>query len=243
MKNAGAVSLALALTLLLAPAERAWAGETEDASPGQIVRYANGMLTIQVSDAPVAHVLADVGRQAGATIRGGVPPERRISVAFTGATLEEGLHRLLGDQSFALVYGAGDQLRAIRVMGGAAQEAYATTRAEAGAGRIQGMVLEDVIRTALSTEDADLRLAVLRRDLHRLEGEPAQQKALGDALQGADLERLLALLRASGARAPEVVMDVIAAAHTPAVRMAAANILRELRGGVSTEPVPGGDRT
>src|SRR5438094_227571 len=43
---------------------------------------------------------------------------RGVSVEFEAVPLAEALHRLLGDQNFALVYGNEGQLKSVRLLGG-----------------------------------------------------------------------------------------------------------------------------
>src|SRR5207247_11460395 len=54
----------------------------------------------------------------GAEIRGQVREPREVTVDFDSVPLPEALARLLGDQNFALVYGKGGRLKAVRLLGG-----------------------------------------------------------------------------------------------------------------------------
>src|SRR5262245_62167178 len=93
-----------------------------DEAPARVIKYSNDALTVQLKDVPLPEVLADLGRQAGAEIRGGVLNTRSVTAEFDAVPLPEALHRLLGDQNFALVYGEGGRLRAIKLLGGPQQD-------------------------------------------------------------------------------------------------------------------------
>ena len=67
---------------------------------------------------PVAEVLAEFARQSGAEIRGEPAEAREVTAQFDDVPLGEALYRLLGDQNYALVYGDGGKLRAVRLLGG-----------------------------------------------------------------------------------------------------------------------------
>src|SRR5262245_34445678 len=116
-----AVLCALALpagSLRAADEPPAGAAETP---PGRVITYRDDALTVRLSNVSVTEVLDEIGRQANAEIRGGVVNERTVSTEFEAVPLPEALHRLLGDQNFALVYGDGDHLRAIKLLGGPQQ--------------------------------------------------------------------------------------------------------------------------
>jgi hypothetical protein len=84
----------------------------------RVVRYEADALTVRLEKARLSEVLDEIGRQAGAEIRGGVREDRDVSAEFDEVPMAEALHRLLGDQNFALVYGEGERLRAIKLLGG-----------------------------------------------------------------------------------------------------------------------------
>jgi hypothetical protein len=94
------------------------AGATGGEVAGRVVRYESDRLTVRLAGAPVGEVLDDLARQAGAEIRGTVTNPRDISVEFEDVPLSDALHRLLGDQNFALVYGEDGRLRAVKLLGG-----------------------------------------------------------------------------------------------------------------------------
>ena len=92
-----------------APAEQA---------PARVVTYKNDALTVRLSNVNLSEVLADFSRESGAQIRGEIIQDRPVSAEFDAIPLSDGLKRLLGDQNFALVYGEGGRLRAVKLLGG-----------------------------------------------------------------------------------------------------------------------------
>ena len=108
MSAAGAVLVALAVTL----------GGAAAGGDDRLIEYGKDTLSVRLVKVPVAEVLAEVGRQAGVKVRGEVRTPGDVTASFETVPLPEALHRLLGEQNFALVYANGGQLRAIRLLGG-----------------------------------------------------------------------------------------------------------------------------
>ncbi len=112
MLRRSALRAAVVAAALLAGSARA------DEPAERVVTYANDRLTVHATKAPADDLLAEVGRASGAEIRGGVIPHD-VTAEFDDVPLDEGLHRLLGDQNFLLKYGSHG-LRAIVLLGGPA---------------------------------------------------------------------------------------------------------------------------
>src|SRR4029077_18548760 len=91
---------------------------SEEGAAERVLHYEGDRLTVHLTGPPVTDVLDDLGRQAGAEIRGQVRDPREVSAEFEGLPLAEALHRLLGDQNFALVYGNEGRLKSVRLLGG-----------------------------------------------------------------------------------------------------------------------------
>jgi hypothetical protein len=89
----------------------------EEAPPGHLIRCENDALTVRLVRVPVWDVLAEVGRQTGAEIRGQPRDPREVTAEFDAVPLPEALNRLLAGQNFALVYGDGGKLRAVKLLG------------------------------------------------------------------------------------------------------------------------------
>jgi len=115
MRLTPARRLALAL---LAAVLAASAGRSDEGAPERVIRYERDLLTVRLTSVPVTDVLDELGRQAGAEIRGQVRDLRAVSVEFEAVPLADALHRLLGDQNFALVYGHEGRLKSVRLLGG-----------------------------------------------------------------------------------------------------------------------------
>jgi hypothetical protein len=94
----------------------------------RVVRYENDTLSVKLDKVPVSDVLDELSRASGAEIRGQANG-REVSAEFDAVPLQEALHRLLGDQNFALVYGDGGKLKAVKLLGGPAGAPVVATAA------------------------------------------------------------------------------------------------------------------
>lgn len=104
-------------TILVAGAALAASGAAgRAATQGRVVQYARQAVTVRVARVPAAEILAELGRQAGAEVRGELAELGDVSAEFEAVPLSAALHRLLGEQSFALIYGPDGELRAINVL-------------------------------------------------------------------------------------------------------------------------------
>ncbi len=83
-----------------------------------VVQYHDDRLTVRASQVTLEDLLAAIGAQAGAEIRGRPKDAKAVSVEFESVPMAEAMHRLLGEQNFTLVYGDGGRLKAIRLHGG-----------------------------------------------------------------------------------------------------------------------------
>jgi hypothetical protein len=99
----------------------------------RVIEYAKDALTVRLTKVPVAEVLDELSRQSGAEIRGQVRGGAEATAQFDAVPLPEALHRLLGDQNFALVYGDGGRLKSVRLLGGTPGEPGAAAVAAAPA--------------------------------------------------------------------------------------------------------------
>src|ERR1051326_6738180 len=84
------------------------------AADERVIRYTDNTLTVQVTKAPLGEVLDEILHQAGAQLRGAPRNTGDVTVDFEDVPLQEGLHRLLGDQNFMLVYAGDGHLRGVR---------------------------------------------------------------------------------------------------------------------------------
>ncbi len=90
----------------------------EQGPPPRVIHYERDALTVRLAKVPVGDVLDEIGRQADARIRGQVRDPQEVSAEFEAVPLDEALHRLLGEQNFALVYGKEGRLKTVRLLGG-----------------------------------------------------------------------------------------------------------------------------
>src|SRR2546428_379259 len=90
----------------------------DEGAPERVSGYGGETLAVRGARAAGTEVREERGRQAGAEIRGQVRDPREVSAEFEAVPLAEALHRLLGDQNFALVYGHEGRLKSVRLLGG-----------------------------------------------------------------------------------------------------------------------------
>ena len=186
MSSARACGRVMAAGIVLA-AMLSWrnARAAEDA-PAPLIRYSNDALTVRLSAVPNSEILEELARQSGAEIRGQVREPREVTADFESVPLPEALTRLLGEQTFALVYGKGGRLKAVRLLGGSQTVAEASakptgTTLAAAAATFPGSLAELIDRhppvpvagqlaDALGAQSATLR-QLLDLSLHH--GDPA----------------------------------------------------------------------
>ncbi len=94
------------------------AGGPAIAADERVISYSTDALTVRLAQVPLSEVVDEIGRQAGAEIRGQVRSAGEVTAEFDAVPLPEALHRLLGDQNFALIYGDAGKLKAVRLLGG-----------------------------------------------------------------------------------------------------------------------------
>src|SRR5437667_5629079 len=87
------------------------------AADERVIQYADDALTVRLAKTPLSEVLDEVARQSGAEVHGALRAPREVTAEFDAVPLPEALHRLLGDQNFALVYGTGGRLRVVKLLG------------------------------------------------------------------------------------------------------------------------------
>jgi len=105
--------IAVGLLLLLIPGTEAWSQgkgvQTEDtrqksAAKRLYVAVQEGRLSVDLQEADMKEVLAQIGRQAGIRISSGPSSGKRVSARFSGVELEEGLRRLLRAVSLSHIF-------------------------------------------------------------------------------------------------------------------------------------------
>jgi hypothetical protein len=226
---------------------------------GRRVEYAKDALTVRLDKVPLADVLADIGQQSGAEIRGTLRESRAVTAEFESVPLSEALSRLLGDQNFALVYGKEGRLRAVKLLGGPLEGGVSIMPSAATPpvgtqatpdlrdllanhapvpvhGRLaqalgtDSATLQQLMELGLHNEDATVRAEALRAGVQTLEGEPVLRQAVIGVLNSFDDAALGSLLRgAAGENAEEVAMQVLTQSRAPEVRVKASSVLQKLR--------------
>lgn len=93
------------------------AGAVSGGPPPPVVTYSNDQLSVRLVRVPLPEVLAELARTSNAEVRGSPPEPRDVTARFDTLPLLEALERLLGSRSFMLIYGDGDHLRTIELLG------------------------------------------------------------------------------------------------------------------------------
>jgi len=245
---------------LLAAVLAASAGRSDEGAPERVIRYERDLLTVRLTSVPVTDVLDELGRQAGAQIRGQVRDLRAVSVEFEAVPLADALHRLLGDQNFALVYGNEGRLKSVRLLGGpkaAVAAAPAPAAAPAGQPPAQGIMeafgkhariaIAGHLGEALGGQDASLlqlfdlsvhhadptvRAEAARIVIGTIDTDPSLRASVLAQLNAMDDAALGAFFRSmAGDNAQEVAMQIMTTARTSEFRSKASAVLQQLRSG------------
>ena len=235
MSSARACGRVMAAGIVLA-AMLSWrnARAAEDA-PAPLIRYSKDALTVRLSGVPNSEILEELARQSGAEIRGQVREPREVTADFESVPLPEALTRLLGEQTFALVYGKGGRLKAVRLLGGSQTVAEASA-SPAGApaapgapslsslaelidryppvpvtGQLadalgaQSATLRQLLDLSLHHGDSAVRAEAVRTGIAALEAQPELRTAVIHELSNSDNAFLSDLLRTSASGQAEDV--------------------------------------
>src|SRR5436309_3844683 len=258
MSSARACGRVMAAGIVLA-AMLSWrnARAAEDA-PAPLIRYSNDALTVRLSGVPNSEILEELARQSGAEIRGDVREAREVTADFQSVPLPEALARLLGEQDFALVYGKGGRLKAVRLLGGSRAGASTTVPPAAAvapfpgslpelidrhppvpvAGQLadalgaQSATLRQLLDLSLHHGDPAVRAEAVRTGIAAVEAETTLRTAVIGELSNADSAFLSALLRASASeQAEDVAMQVLRDSRAAEIRVKALSVLQRLRAG------------
>src|SRR5437016_3987432 len=100
---------ALAIALLVAG--------SVGAAPLERLEYRDDRLTLRAHDTALADVVDSLKRQSGAELRGSAP-DTAVTAELDAVPLREALGRVLGEQSFTLIYGENGRLKTIELKGG-----------------------------------------------------------------------------------------------------------------------------
>jgi hypothetical protein len=106
------------LALLLA-GTAAVAAEPASPPPAPVVTVRDAKVTATLERAPVADVVAAIAAESGAEVRGTVATLPDVTLTLKDVPLDTALERILGPQSFTVVYDAGGGVKRITLAGGA----------------------------------------------------------------------------------------------------------------------------
>jgi hypothetical protein len=231
-----------------------------DTPPERVVRYGKDALTVRLERVPLTEVIDEIGRQSGAQIRGQLRDPREVSADFEAVALPEALHRLLGSQNFALIYGDRGELRVVKLLGGphdvvgtpgpstavtstlrplqpAALLPYLDIPLPVrNADRVQELLetttptLRQLMGVAVGNDDTSIRAEAVRAGLDAMETEP-ELKATVARIATMDNDTLSGLVRAMAKDRAEELMGLVAAnARGGELRAKANTILQALPG-------------
>jgi hypothetical protein len=214
--------------------------------------YADDKLTVHLSAVPIEEVLAEIERQSGAEVDGHVRNPRPVSADFADVPIADALERLLGGQSFALIYGTDGGLKALRLRGGP-QTAPASHAPSAVSPAMLGEMFErhepvpvqgrlaqalgapkatfaQLAEAALHNENAAVRNEAVRTATLALEGDTELRSAVTSFVAGIADPELGKIVRGyAGARAEELVLHVLAVTRASEFRTRGAAVLQQLR--------------
>src|SRR5436190_342814 len=220
----------------------------EDAG-AHLLRYENDALTVHLSSVPVVDVLQELALQSGAEVKGQVREPHDVTASFESVPLPQALIRLLGNQNFALVYGKGGHLKAVRLLGGVQTVLAAATvvsaptsprpaspvglqeliarhppvpvsGAVADALQAPSATLQQLIELSLHHQDANVRTEALRTGMATVEAERELFSAVIKELNDVGSESLANQLHvAAGEHAEDVASDALREAHAAQIRL------------------------
>lgn len=165
----------LVAALLAGFAPSAGVAEPTAAASGSVqVEFRDGLLTLDVRDAPLDDVLRTIGKKAGFEVVIKVDLSTPVSRSFAAMPLDQGIRRLIGETSFVMAYGgSGDAVRLTLLSPGASDGGTEIGRLEVTAVDEPSQAdIEEWILSRLTQPDRGVRIVAVRR-LMRLERELA----------------------------------------------------------------------
>jgi hypothetical protein len=209
---------------------------------------------VRLVDVPPTDVLEELTRQSNAEIRGRLIEIRSVTASFDDVPLAQALGRLFPEQNFALVYGRGGRLMAVRLLGGTQSVAVSPPAPKpagleslldlisrhppvpvsgplADAIGAESATLVQLLDVTLHHEDANVRTEAVRSGMATLQAEPELRSAVVRELNGVDSDALTTLLRTATGNPEDVARDVLGGAQIPELRLKASSVLQRLRVG------------
>lgn len=234
------------------------AATTTTAPSRRVIEYSQDALTVRLDEVPLTEILADIGQQSGAEIRGSLREPRIVTAEFDAVPLVEALGRLLADRNFSLVYDKRGRLRAVKLLHGSLADDAPLAVIPAPAPGAKTLIdlhemlsnhvvpvhgglartlgtdfasLLQLVQVGFHDEDSTVRAEALRAGMQTLEAEPALRQAVIGALNGFDGAALGSLLRdAAGPNAEEIANQVLTQARAFDLRVKASSVLQKLHG-------------
>ena len=231
---------------------------TADIAPPPPVAVQQDRITGEFVGVSAEHALRQIADATGADVVGTVLEGRQITVKLDDVPLEVALQRILGTQSFSLVFEADGGLRRIRLINAPTAPAPGATRAAAPgpmpavSNPAQFMQLEVPISTvgplaeklgpggkatmgqlfdlAARSDDAGTRVAAVDASMAAIERDTNLQGSSDSMLTGLDDQSLAMLIRSTaGDRANELMSRILSRTRRPEFRQRIVNTLRALR--------------
>lgn len=245
-------------TVLLALSHPAVA-ENEAPAPAEVpaVSVRADRISGQFVGVPVDEVLRQISLATGADVVGSPIETRQVTIKLDDVPLETALPRILGNQSFSLVFDESGGLRRVRLINPSAPPT------QPGAARLppqgpvvtspqQFLALEVPISTvgpladqfgtagkatmgqlldqASNNADAGVRVAAIDAAMAAIERDGNMQASLERMLANVDDQLLANLIRGSaGDRSTELMSRVLSRTRRPEFRQRVVNVLRTLR--------------
>ncbi|MEW6268536.1 MAG: hypothetical protein AB1689_04470, partial [Thermodesulfobacteriota bacterium] len=216
-------------------------------------------IALDVREAPRGDVLRLLAEKTRTDVRGRLADDRPITAKIERASLEEAVRRVLGDQSFLLVYPAGGLTGSLELLGssgetftvdvpgsapgrdeeraaaGDAPPMPGSLRAHPVGGRLSRVLgkssasFNDLVELASSTDDAALQRAAVEGGLRILDAEPELRTAVLGTVQAFPPEKLARYLVVSMGPRAAGVADAIAQSVGAGGRAKAEAVVREVR--------------
>jgi hypothetical protein len=231
--------------------------DSTDGAEAPPIAVQRDRITGEFVGVPAEDALRQIASATGADVVGTVLEGRQVTVKLDDVPLEAAMQRILGTQSFSLVFDGGGGLRRIRLIN-------APTGALPGASRVppapapvvgnpaQFMALEVPISTvgplaeqlgpsgkatmgqlfelAARSDDAGVRVAAVDASMAAIERDGNLQGSIDKMLTGVDDNSLAMMIRGSaGARATELMSRVLSRTRRPEFRQRVVNMLRAMR--------------
>jgi len=243
-------------------AATATSGAAAPETPGREIHLEGDRLTVRVTGVPLDDVLNAIADQSDAEIRGSVLTPHDVTTDFENVPVQDGLHRILGDQNFLLTYRQDGTLRTVALLGGPEGAPPRTRVVRAGSGTGQPSTLAELMQRSVPVlsgstlarvlgqntatlqqlgdvvrgqDDVGLRLEAIRAGVNGIDAQPDLRDAVVRALQGADDAAIQSAARGlSGDRARETVSQIANLSRTAEIRTRMLAVLRSMNQAPST---------